>query len=427
MTSTPHVAICILNWNGKPLLEQYLPHLFTLNYPDYQIYVVDNGSNDGSQTYLNSLPNVQPIFLKNNLGFGPAYNQALPEIEADIYVLLNNDVEVRPDWLSRLVAPLIDDEQIGVTGSKLYFGDGTTLQHAGADLQYPRANGRHRFYREPDSGQADEPCDVGYVTGAAMAIHRRVLAEIGLFDPEFAPFYYEEVDFCYRAQQAGFRVVYVPDSVALHHESASMSKDRAAMFHNLQRNRLYYVLKHDLPTQFLDDFVPAEKAYLPNFTPEQRQTMHTVYLEMVLKLHLFETHAGANRPLPAYVSALLDLAETAVSPSPIPEPAPLQEFTFSTGAGPLRQAWYSVGSKWAVRHLIQQQNQLNQQLFQQLAHLTVAERTTASEISLLVGNLTRTNLRLSQTINALTSEIDSLHTRLEKLEAAAEADKETNA
>ncbi|MCP4358486.1 MAG: glycosyltransferase family 2 protein [Chloroflexi bacterium] len=421
MTSTPHVAICILNWNGKPLLERYLPHLFTLDYPDYQIYVVDNGSDDNSVAYLHSLPAVHLILLKKNMGFGPAYNQAIPEIEADIYVLLNNDVEVRPDWLSRLVAPLINDAQIGVTGSKLYFGDGQTLQHAGADLQYPRANGRHRFYRETDVGQADKQCDVGYVTGAAMAIHRRVLADIGLFDPEFAPFYYEEVDFCRRTQQAGFRVVYVPDSVALHHESVSMRKNHAAMFHYLQRNRLYYILKHDTPAQFLDAFVPAEKAYLPNFTPEQRQIMHTVYLETALKLPPLQSRSNVNRTRPAYVSALFDLAETAVSPPPLPEPAPLQEFTFPTGAGLLRQVWFSVGGKWAARHLIQQQNQLNRHIFRQIKYLTAAEHTSAAETSLLTGELTRTNLRLAQTIETLTDEIDGLHARLEKLEAQKEA------
>ena len=417
---SPSIAVLILNWNGQSLLEKYLPSVINLDHPSLNVCVIDNGSTDDSVQFLaESFPTVQVITLNENLGFAPAYNKAVADINADILVLLNNDVEVRTDWLSALVQPLIEDTQIGITGSKLYFADGNTLQHAGAALSYPRATGRHRFYRETDAGQADELCAIDYVTGAAMAVHRRVLDKIGFFDATFAPMYFEEVDFCFRAKQAGFRVVYVPRSIAIHHESMSIRQDQPKLFHHLNKNRLYFVLKHYTPQQFLGDFVPAEKQYLSQVKdPTQRQIMRQVYFEMLWLLPVKQSEFDNTIPMASYQSELLDLAQTAVSPaiSISPKPQMLTEFAFSSATGTLRQAWHNVSGKWATRHLIQQQNELNQQLFNRLETLSRQDQASASEIGMIVKEMTELQLRLAEIVADLSGEISTLEVRISKLE-----------
>ncbi len=377
----PAVEILVLNWNGRGLLQRYLPPLTQLDYPGaYHIMLVDNGSTDDSLAFVQAqYPQIRIIANGENLGFSRGMNQGLRQTTADVVVLLNTDVEVRPDWLTELVRPLYDDPAIGVTGSRLYFPDGRTLQHAGAMLEYPLAIARHRFYRQPDTGQVAALCDVDYVTGAAMAIRRPVLTAIGLLDEAFSPFYYEEVDFCRRAVAAGFRVVYAPASVAIHHESLSTGQRRDQQFYDLNRNRLLYVLKHYSPTQFLNDFVPAEAAHLAAMPfAHQVQLLRRVYLQVLLTL--------SDVPLPtsewpAYQQVLADLAQQASQTRKrhimddywLLEKSEVQERPFTSHSpliGPLiawvRTQWNNVATKWYVRPLLQQQNVYNQLVAQTL-------------------------------------------------------------
>ncbi len=255
----PSVSLLILNWNGKKLLQQHLPSFLDLNYPDFQVVIADNGSTDGSVAFVQAqFPQFTLIPHGQNLGFSPGMNAAMRQLDSDVIVLLNNDVSVRPNWLRALVKPMLDDPAVGVTGCKLLYPDGRTLQHAGASLSYPLAFSQHDYRQEPDEGQADEQRDVPYVTGAAIAIHRRIIDAIGLLDEIFAPIYYEEVDYCYRARAAGFRVVYAPEAVGLHHESFTMRQMGGWHIFALQKNRLRFVLRHYTAAQFLDDYVPAE-------------------------------------------------------------------------------------------------------------------------------------------------------------------------
>jgi GT2 family glycosyltransferase len=151
-----------------------------LDYPNYEVVLVDNASSDDSLTFTRArFPEVKIMANKDNLGFSSGMNVALRQIQSDVVVLLNNDVVVRPEWLRALIRPLLVDETIGITGCKLLYPDEQTIQHAGARLSYPLAYTHHHHYQETDAGQDKEIREVEYVTGAAMDIDGRVLDDGG--------------------------------------------------------------------------------------------------------------------------------------------------------------------------------------------------------------------------------------------------------
>ncbi|MBK8905051.1 MAG: glycosyltransferase family 2 protein [Anaerolineaceae bacterium] len=393
----PSVAVLILNWNGRSLLQTCLPLMLNQTYANYEVVVVDNGSSDDSARFVRErFPRVQLIQNKENLGFSRGINAGLRQIQADVVVLLNNDVLVQPNWLAELIRPFHQDPQIGIVGCKLLYPDGT-IQHLGAELTYPLAHSRHFHYKEPDVSELPAVQEVPYVTGAALAVHQKVQAEIGLLDESFHPFYYEEVDYCYRARAAGYRVVVATKAVAIHNESASMRKVQDAMLQTRHRNRYRFVLKHYSLDQFFQAFVPAETAYL--------NTHHLFPDVDAVRLACLEIAIAAPKILPADIGAeqltavqkaLLQLREAAVqarasAESPPPE---LEEFSFTRsrqGFGMLiasfRQAWSNVAAKWLVRRLRQQQTLYNQFLLRQIERLETQGRSQAMEIEHLLATL----------------------------------------
>lgn len=306
MTSyTPTVTILILNWNGRRLLPGCLAALEALDYPDYQVVVADNGSADESLAYVReNHPQVQCIDLGQNLGFGRGNNAALARLSdrREILVLLNNDVVVRPNWLKELVRPLARPE-VGVTGAKLLFPDERHVQHAGAELAYPLALSQHFRYKALDQGSPDEEREVDYVTGASMAIRWSLVDQLGLFDPRFAPYYYEEADFCARVRSAGYKVIYAPRAVAIHHESFSAVKGSPQTDYAFHLNRLRYVLKHYTDEQLANDFIPAELKRLQT-TPHSAaglESIRRVYLQTMLEISAEE---GDSERKPIILAAL---------------------------------------------------------------------------------------------------------------------------
>jgi GT2 family glycosyltransferase len=428
MTShTPPVAVLILNWNGRELLSRCLPSLAELDYPDYRVIVADNGSTDDSVAFVRErYPAATVIELGENFGFSKGYNEAVrrARLSADVLVLLNNDVIPEPDWLGHLVAPFAD-AGIGITGGKLYFADGRTIQHAGAELSYPTAYSHHYFYREVDQGQADEPRDVPYVTGAALAIRGALVGELGLFDEAFAPFYFEEADLCSRVRAAGYRVRYVPEARAIHLEGSSFEKSRAGRQFYFQRNRLRYVLKHYSTPQFLEDFCPAEMQRLRE-TPASAEDLTIVrraYLEAMLYLPHLDATSGQAEDVPALQAALERLLLANLEVEPIMRPSPpdealqdklgelkqIREHEFRSGKaviGPavaaFRRAWGSVAARWYAQSILDQQNRVNEEVSRLLAeHARLLEdredqlKASALETIALAKELAAMNQRLS--------------------------------
>ncbi len=266
----PAAAVIILNWNGRPLLESCLPALFASTYPHFDVIVVDNASDDDSISWIQThFPRTNVLSRPVNDGFPQGMNAGLRRAldgDYDVIVMLNNDVVVRPEWIEQLVDGLMADPQHGIVGGKLLYPGGTVIQHAGGSIEPPRALSFHFHQFEADTGQADTRREVPYVTGAALAVRVEVLRQIGLFDENFGPFYFEEADLCARARQVGWRVVYLPDAVAIHNESQSVRTlgKKQQLFY--ERNRLRYVLKHTPAAVLESAFFPAELAAIQQST-----------------------------------------------------------------------------------------------------------------------------------------------------------------
>jgi GT2 family glycosyltransferase len=189
----------------------------------YELILVDNASSDGTTRFCATLENVKVLRNEENLGFSIACNQGAAEAIGDVVVFLNNDTEVHPGWLQAILEAF-DDDQVGITGSKLLFPDGR-VQHAGVIMlgmtEYPRLSAMHYPYKCPsEDPMSCSGRDVQVVTGACLAIRASILRDLGAFDEEFWCGY-EDVDLCLRVGAAGHRVRYVADSVVTHRESAS--------------------------------------------------------------------------------------------------------------------------------------------------------------------------------------------------------------
>ena len=430
MQAMPFVTLLILNWNGRSLLPLCLPPLLSLDYPHYEVIVADNGSTDDSLAYIREhFPQVNIIAHGENLGFSRGMNVAMRQIDSEVIVLLNNDVVVLPDWLMELIRPFTDPalNNIGITGCKLLYPDGQTLQHAGAELSYPLAHSHHFHYQEPDSGQVEALREVPYVTGAVMAVHRRILDEVGLFDEQFAPFYYEEADWCYRVRAAGYKVLLVGTAVAIHHESASIKQVSGLHRYTANRNRLRFVLKHYTATQFQAEFVPAELADVQSKPAiiDDLIGLRRAYLETLLALPQTLHQRGELDKLSDFQAALNQLLavtwqrDVTERPSP-PDSTPqkqlnqhqtLNEPTFQSDVplvgsliATVRQSWNDVSTTWYVRGIMAQQqafNNLVSRLLSEQARLLEDRQTEAQANAQAIAELANQLLAQQQQIQQL--------------------------
>ena len=213
----------ILNYNGKTFLERFLPSVKASTYAHLHIVVADNASTDDSLTFLRSAhPDVEILLNKTNEGFAKGYNTALRQVKADIFVLLNSDVEVTPNWIEPIVALMVSDKSIAACQPKILdWNNRTRFEYAGAAggwvdrYGYPFCRGRIFSHCETDQGQYDTVEPVFWASGAAMFVRAAVFHEMGGFDDFFFA-HQEEIDLCWRMQLSGYRVFACPASVVYH-------------------------------------------------------------------------------------------------------------------------------------------------------------------------------------------------------------------
>ncbi|HEX6383407.1 MAG TPA: glycosyltransferase family 2 protein [Anaerolineae bacterium] len=433
MTNLPSVTLIVLNWNAGDFLPACLSSLLKLDYPNYDVVVVDNGSTDGSVAAVEAqFPQVRLCCNERNRGFAAGNNVGLRQADSDFSALVNPDVIVTEGWLRQLIAPLLEDETIGVAGCKLYYPDGKLLQHAGGYLTEPQAFPGHFGLGEVDEGQYDELRDVDYVIGAAIAIRRRVLEEVGFLDEGYF-LYYEEADLCARARRAGYRVVYVPRATAVHHESATLARESDFYWQQMFTSRWRFLLKHYLLGNVLQETIPAEKEWLAGLSPQHRRAAAHAYrttfrqLDEILAARerdgMTSTTAEETK---AIAAELQQLRQLAWQPSPLgtgqlQAGAVVQERPFRSHVllfGPLiawfRQTWNSISTRWYVRPLLQQQNDFNQHLVQRLQEHTA--RLTAQEQAQV--ELIQDAAELTEQLKEMNRLLQSIDERLAHLEAA---------
>jgi len=213
--------VVIPNWNGAAHLPACLDALQRQTFTDYETIVVDNGSSDESLPLLaRDYPHVEVIALPRNLGYAGGCNAGLRAARADNLVILNNDTEVEPTWLSELLSALERHPEAGMATPKVRLWDDRARLHTTGD--YVRSNGipDSRGVWELDEGQYDRQEYVFGAAGVAPAYRRAMLDDVGLFDADFVS-YCEDVDLSWRAQLAEYRCVYAPRSVLYHKVSAT--------------------------------------------------------------------------------------------------------------------------------------------------------------------------------------------------------------
>lgn len=237
------ISVVVLVWDGAQFLDACLSALLQQD-SHAEIIVVDNASTDNSVSIVQRfIPRVCLIRNGYNLGYAAGNNIGIRAAHGDIVVLLNQDTVVQPGWL-RAIADTFNDPSIGVVGCKALYPDGRGLQHAGGIVQPEDALTRHIGKGEQDHGQYDTLTDSDFVTGAACGIRRKVLERLGGLDERFYPAFYEEVDYCYRARRAGFRVVYQPRAILYHYETTSLPAESNARISAYHRNRIRFILRH---------------------------------------------------------------------------------------------------------------------------------------------------------------------------------------
>src|SRR4051794_4629798 len=215
--STSAASVVIPNWNGRDLLEKYLPSVIsaTARHPGSEVIVVDNGSSDGSADFvLQHFPEVRLLALPQNLGFGGGSNAGFRAAKNDIVVLLNSDMRVAPDFLQ----PLLDgftDEKVFAVSCQIFFSDAAKLREETGLTQAWWSGGALRVRHRIDDAITDAyPCF--YAGGGSSAFDRRKFLELGGFDHLLRPFYLEDTDLGILAWKRGWKVLYQPQSIVFH-------------------------------------------------------------------------------------------------------------------------------------------------------------------------------------------------------------------
>ncbi|MEH6514803.1 glycosyltransferase family 2 protein [Maribacter arcticus] len=252
------IAIVILNWNGEVLLERFLPSAIEHS-KDADIYVADNASTDDSIAFVTTnYPTVKIIKNTENGGFAKGYNDALIHVEADIYCLLNSDVEVTPNWLIPIIDAFSNIPDVAIIQPKILdLLNKDYFEYAGAgggfidQLGYPFCRGRIFQTLERDNGQYDDIKEIFWATGACMFVKKNVFEELNGFDADYFA-HQEEVDFCWRAKNHGYKIMYVGTSKVYHLGGSTLSNMNPKKTYLNFRNSLFSITKN----------LPRRKAFI---------------------------------------------------------------------------------------------------------------------------------------------------------------------
>lgn len=259
-------AIVILNWNGKKLLEQFLPSIVKYS-KEADIYVADNASTDKSIEFIkNNFSFVKIVKNKKNGGYAKGYNDALKQIDAQIYCLLNSDVEVTKNWLPPIIEEFKKDKNTAIIQPKvLDYKSKAMFEYAGAaggfiDLYgYPYCRGRVFNFIENDEKQFNDVSEIFWASGACLFIRSKTYHKLGGFDEDYFA-HQEEIDLCWRVQNEGFTIKYVGLSTVYHVGGATLQESNPHKTFLNFRNSLLNVVKNVPKKWFL--FVIFSRLFL---------------------------------------------------------------------------------------------------------------------------------------------------------------------
>jgi GT2 family glycosyltransferase len=240
-TSSDRISVIIPNWNGAHHLPVCLDSLRCQDYHNFEVIVVDNASGDTSLEVLARYPEFRVLPQTRNLGFTGACNAGLKAAQGAIRVLLNNDTETHPHWLTAIAAAFANHPEVGLVASKMLLFDRRDILHTAGDYVTPDGLAHNRGIWCQDAGQYNRQAYLFSACGGSAAYRATMLDEIGLLDDDFF-FSFEDVDLAWRAQLAGWRCLFVPGAVVYHKLKASGGGKTASFYDG--RNRIYTLIKN---------------------------------------------------------------------------------------------------------------------------------------------------------------------------------------
>lgn len=250
MFSEKDIAIVILNWNGKSLLQEFLPSVVS-NSKNASIYLADNASSDNSVAYIQeNFPSVKIIKNQANYGYAKGYNKALQNLKEKIFCLLNNDVQVTKNWLVPILETFNNHKKTVIIQPKILdYKNKNFFEYAGAAggyidaLAYPYCRGRLFNKLEEDKGQYNQLAEIFWASGACFFIKRKAFEILGGFDEVFFA-HMEEIDLCWRAYNIDLQVRYVPNSSVYHLGGGTLQNTNPQKTYLNFRNSLYSLVKN---------------------------------------------------------------------------------------------------------------------------------------------------------------------------------------
>lgn len=251
-TNYPPVSVIVLTCNGRPSLERNLPSVLEIEYPKFEVLVIDNGSTDGTTEYLHDV--IKPLFKINeipvklirneqNVGISEGRNVGIRNSKGKYITFLDNDARAEKTWLRRAISLMEADNSIGIIQCKILLADGKHIDTVGID-QYCTGLARRKGYGEQDDRRYDNTKEPIFADGPGLVFRREVFEKIGLFDPWL--FTADNGDFSWRMWMTGYwRITFVPDSIIYHEGSGTLKRNplhTSVYFAN--QDKIYLMLKN---------------------------------------------------------------------------------------------------------------------------------------------------------------------------------------
>jgi GT2 family glycosyltransferase len=242
---SPVVSVIVVNWNGKKYLKDCFPSLRAQTFSDYEVILVDNGSNDGSVEYVQrNFPGwVRILPNARNEGFSGGNNRGIRAASGKYIVLLNNDAQADPCWLEELMKVAEENPRAGMLACKIYLQGGSKIIDNVGHLIYRDGLNRGRGRLEVDHGQYDQIEEVLFPSGCAALYRREMLEEVGLFDENFFA-YGDDTDLGLKGRLAGWKCLYVPRAIVHHRYSQSSGPYSPSKAFYVERNRVWIAVKY---------------------------------------------------------------------------------------------------------------------------------------------------------------------------------------
>ena len=246
------IAIVILNWNGKQLLEKFLPSIVKYSQlSGVEICVADNASTDDSLNFIEqNYSDIKIVQNKKNGGFAKGYNDALQNINADIYGLINSDIEVTENWLSPIISTFEKEPSTAIIQPKILdYKDKELFEYAGAaggfidKYGYPFCRGRIFSELEKDNEQFNDTTEIFWASGACFFIRATIFKSLNGFDEDYFA-HQEEIDLCWRAQNLNLTIKYVGTSTVYHVGGATLKEESPRKTFLNFRNSLFSLIKN---------------------------------------------------------------------------------------------------------------------------------------------------------------------------------------